>query len=564
MPGLYTHADCANQHRLEAGTELHLTSPVEEDGVTLFRRTLYLQLALDDRSSGIGLSPDSQLQLRFEPTTVNITRTDNAWVKTWDAQGERIDVELSYPAPILSLQSQLYSRVAVYRVDGEAVSEQATVTANAGQVFPEPLVAPVFQVELLEPHAADYAVAVAEMLQAMHSQAHQSLSAMATIDAPARAPRNDVAQLRREVFLQSGLSSIALQGQATNPRLRLLNEDGSEVLWQWLEAGVHSDSVTFPQQGESLVELLAPALGRAFGQRAADSNAILLPLLIESDTPCHLVVDQANLAFLLEAELIPEPFTYSFDGSREETQVLPLEPPAGAPHSLYFAASLDLTQAAWETTPPGISVDTELTGISLAKGDWVAVPFKVDQPVKLSGLAIAWYGLAEDSDLEIAISEDSGNRPAAKARAQASLVKTVDKPEWLHFRCNETALQPGPYWIGLRLLAGSGIWLGQSCLPAQLAWRSNGNQPAHSEPLPLQLYIHPLTSAADESAASAPIQISLNGTTLTYSPPADNQIVSDWVSISAALQALPAWNFTLTSGQSLIFTIKSILLRYAV
>jgi hypothetical protein len=564
MPGLYTHADCTEQHRLEAGTELHLTSPIEDDGVTLFRRTLYLQLALDDRSSGIGLSPESQLQLRFEPTTVNVNRGDSAWVKTWDAQGERIDVELNYPAPILSLQSQLYGEVRLYRVDGEAVSAQPTVTANAGQLFPEPLVAPAFQVELLEPHAADYAVAVAEMLQAMHSQAHQSLSAMATIDAPASAPRDDVAQLEREVFLQSGLSSIALQGQATNPRLRLLNEDSSEGLWQWLEAGVHTDSVTFPHQGESLVELLAPALGRAFEQRTADSNAILFPLLIESDAPCHVVVEQANLTFLLEAELIPEPLTYNFDGSREETQVLPLEPTAGVPHSLYFEASLDLTQAAWATTPAGISVDTELTGISLAKGDWVAVPFKVGQPVKLSGLAIAWYGLAENSDLEITISEDSGNRPAAKARAEGTLSTSGNSPEWLQFRLDETALQPGLYWIGLRPLEGGGIWLGQSCSPAELAWRSNGNQPAHNEPLPLQLYIHPLTNAADETAASAPIQISLNGTTLTYSPPADNQIVSDWVSIPSALQALPAWNFTLTSGQSLIFTIKSILLRYAV
>ncbi len=564
MPGLYTHADCTEQHRLEAGTELHLTSPVEDDGVTLFRRTLYLQLALDDRSSGIGLSPDSQLQLRFEPTTVNITRTDNAWVKTWDAQGERIDVELSYPAPILRLQSQLYGRVAVYRVDGEAVSEQATVTANAGQVFPEPLVAPVFQVELLEPHAADYAVAVAEMLQEMHSQAHKSLSAMASADAPAHAPRDDVAQLEREVFLQSGLSSIALQGQPTNPRLRLLNEDSSEGLWQWLQAGVHTDSLTFPQQGETLLELLAPALGRAFEQRAADSGSILLPLLIESDAPCRLVVEQANLAFLLETELIPEPVTYNFDGSREETQVLPLEPPAGVPHSLYFEASLDLTQAAWETTPPDISVDIELTGISLAKGDRVAVPFKVDQPVKLSGLAIAWYGLAENSDLEIAISEDSGNRPAAKARAEGTLSTPGNTPEWLHFRCNETALQPGLYWIGLRPLEGGGIWLGQACSPAQLAWRSNGNQLAHNEPLPLQPHIFPLTSAADETAASAPIQISLNGTNLTYSPPADNQIVGNWASLASTLQTLPQWNFAITSGQSLIFTIKSILLRYAV
>jgi hypothetical protein len=563
MPGLFTHADCSEAHRLTAGSVLPLTSPTLENGVNLFRRTLYLRFDLDPRCSSITLSPQSQLELRFEPTTVNVSRSDQAWVKRWQGLGPRIDVELSYPAPILRLHSQLYDRIAVYRVDGEAVSEQATVTANAGQTLAEPLVAPHFQVELSEPNADKYAHALAERVQDAQMQSPQTLSAMATDPGMQPSFQEDLQQLQEELFAQSALGSIVLQGQPVNPRLRLLNADATEGLWQWLEPGAHSETIGFPEAGEGgLAELLAPALQRAFEQAAENDDSILLPLLIESDAPCRLVVEQAQIGCLLETELVPEAITYRLDGTSTESRTLALVPPAGLPHSLYFEAGLDLLQPLWASTPPALQPG-DLTGVSLSKGDQLAVPLRITQPLQLSALALAWYGLADLCELALSLSADGGQRPAAKPLVQVALTQTQQNPLWLQFQVAEIDLQPGPYWLGLRLRQGSGIWLGQPLDPPQPAWYTKGSLPVYCESLPLQLYSGLLSSLGDADTAPQPIQLHLNANELGFASPSDNQIVGAWTDLPAALQALPEWQFTLSSAHALIFTLKTVRLRYS-
>jgi len=48
MAGLFTHPDCAPAHGVAAGRVLSLTSPVQEDGVTLFRKAFDSLLAAVD------------------------------------------------------------------------------------------------------------------------------------------------------------------------------------------------------------------------------------------------------------------------------------------------------------------------------------------------------------------------------------------------------------------------------------------------------------------------------------------------------------------------------------
>ena len=538
MPGLYTHKACGEQHRVKSGTVLDLSNPVNADGVTLFRRRLYLQMPMDERCSAISLSPESQLQLRFEPRTIEVTHTDTGWVKTWDAHDKRIDIELTYPAPILCLRSGLYEKVAVHRVDGEAVSEQATVTARSGHAFPEPLVARLFQVVLSHRLSGKY-----------------------------QPPMGERKGKKRTQSAPSDLSEIELQGQAINPRLRLLNAEAAETLWQWMEAGVHTSHVPFESQGEALCTLLAPALKRAFTQYEKidepKDHSIVLPLLIESDAPCRVILAQATLSLLLEAESLHEPLTYTFDGSRTETKRHPIAAPPGVPHSLCIDGTLNAPQPPWQNTPPPMVSGTDLTGIRLSKGDQLGVPITIDQPLKLSGLALGWYNLADTTDLKISISQDSGGRPAAKALAEGSLSPRDTTPQCLHCRLDETPLQPGLYWIKLRLLEGSGIWLGHPSSSAQNIWQAGEGLPDHIESIPLTLHTVPLSSASKQAETSAAFQIGINGVEISHNIPADNTLTGALKNMPPTLQSQPSWDFEITSSQSLDITIKSIRIRYA-
>ena len=147
MTNVFTHPDCAPAHLVPAGLSLNLTTPLQVDGVTLFRATVYLRMPLDERCERVVAAPASNLQVRFEPTTVQVTNATTAWVKKWQGPTQNVTVELKYPAPIAAVQSDLYQTVELQRVDGDAVSEEPTVTVNTGQAIPGGFVGPAFKAE---------------------------------------------------------------------------------------------------------------------------------------------------------------------------------------------------------------------------------------------------------------------------------------------------------------------------------------------------------------------------------------------------------------------------------
>ena len=87
MANVFTHPDCAPGHLVPAGLSLNLTTPLEVDGVTLFRATVYVRMPLDERCERVLAGRASKLQVRFVPTTVQVARRRIRRVKKW--QGRR-------------------------------------------------------------------------------------------------------------------------------------------------------------------------------------------------------------------------------------------------------------------------------------------------------------------------------------------------------------------------------------------------------------------------------------------------------------------------------------------
>lgn len=564
MAGLYSQADCTSQHHLQAGDLLDLSQPVTDGTVMLFRKTLYLQLPVDDVASSIILAPDSQLWLSFDPITVELDRNDHSWVTQWDGLGDTINVALSYPAPLIRLRSQLYGKADLHRVDGDAVAEQATLSVTTGQTFPEPLIAPSFQLVFSQPKPKKHAQAVANKVQEKHHKRHKSLSAMAVPDKAPSSKSDNLIMIEKEVLLESGLSSIELQGQPTNPRLRLLNPDQSETLWQWLEPGSHDNSVDFPKQGEALAEILAPALKQAFEKREPGSNTILLPLFVESDSPCQVMIEQVHLHFLQETELITEPISYNFGGSTAQIEELLLNRPAGEIQHISIEANADTQNRPWQDLPADLSGNSNLNGAHLHKGDQIAIPWILDQPTYLSGMSIAWYGLAEEIELQLNISPDSGDCSAAKVLAEGRYSGSHTLPQWLHIRLDETALQPGIYWIKLQSNQGGGIWLGDPVTPQQRICRRSGNQPEKTETLPLALNFQSLTNVSLGQLATIPMQLAINDTPMAFSEAGQDKIKAELTILPPVLQSTPEWKLRISSSQSMVMSIQSVLLHYTI
>jgi hypothetical protein len=555
MSGLFAGPDCTSQQRLQPGLVFSLQTPVQEGGVTLFRQTLHLCVAVDDRCQRIVVGPGSQLALRFEPSTLAITRGDSAWVQRWQDEADRATVELTYPAPILAVHSEVYRKVALHRVDGDAVSEQPTVSASTGQALAEPLVAPSFQARLSDPRPAVVARKTAEHVL----YKHQSLAAMA-VEATGHSVHDAEWEATAiEALLASGLTRLDLRGQPTSPRLRLMNGDQSEVLWQWLEPGAHPSPVSYTAAGADLEQQWQAALARALAQRPAGVTRLVLPLHIESDAPCRVVAQQATLDLLLETQLLAEPLSLDFDGTHAQVQDVPVPSPPPHAESFTLSASTALRSPA-ATAPPVLSQAARYTGAALQEGEQLAIPWTTGEPVRLLGVALAWYPLSAMTRLRLALVVDGGEQPAARVLTEGTIEGDALGSDWLQCRWDALTLQTGRYWLRVQVEQGNGVWLGEAVGIPRAAWRQGGAT-GHPVALPLALRLQPLEVAPLE-ASTSPLQVALNGLPLTLTATGPGAVTARLSPVPPALAANTTWTLTLQTPHASSVTLKSAQLAY--
>jgi hypothetical protein len=563
VAGIYTNPHCAAPHLVQAGLALDLTSPVQEDGVTLFRFTLYVRVPLDERCQGLVAAPISKLQVRFDPTTVQVTRGDSAWVTKWhEEDAQHVTVQLTYPAPIVRVHSDIYGKVALHRVDGDAVSEKPTIDdASTGQTLPEAFVASAFQAAFSGPIPQAINKVVQDKLKAQQTHTFQSLSAGA-VQGESISGDSAYDDMKLAAIMESALGRLDLSGKPTTPRLRLLSADQSESLWQWLEPGEHAGPISYSAQGSDLGDQLQPALDRALALREGGEMQMVLPLLVESDAPCRVTLQQANLEFQLQADLLSEPAQLSFAGGSEQTQLVSLETPEVQPVRLQLQASIALRdqQTAGE---PGALADGR-TGVQMEPGMQAAALWEADRPYWLIGIAVAWYGLSEHAALHVSLLPEAGGPATATGSlADASLDASAIGPAWLRFLWPQVPLQPGRYWLRLQVEEGSGLWLGEGGEEFQPLWQQTPPSSDSVTSVPLSLLHFALEPAGAEQAQPVPVRLKLNGIELAASSPRADALAAE-SDAPAALTADSPWALEASSASDLSVTFQSALLTYQV
>ncbi len=561
MAGIFNHPDCTAAHLVQAGQPVDLTVPLQDNGVTLFRSTLYVRVPLDPRCQRLVLASGSKLLVRFEPAIVQITRGSDAWLKQWDEETGQVTVELTYPAPIVKVHSDLYGRVKLFRMDGGAVSPAETVAADTGHALPQPFVGPAFRAVFdgLRQDAFQRGVANRVLQQQMGT--FQSLSAAAVHDDVVMAIGDpDYALANTRFMMEFALDQLDVAGNPATPRLRLLSTSQSESLWQWLEAGEHSSTVTFSAEGADLAKQLQPALDRALALRQPADTALVLPLMVESDAPCQVVLQQATLEFLLEAELMSTPAQLSFAGGSEQTQLVPLDAPAQAVR-LHLEATVASHDGRNAGEPPALPDDARRTGIRMDEGTEAAALWEADTAAWLIGFALAWYPMSERATLHLSLRAEAAGPGAGATLAEGRVDTAPAEAAWLRCLWPQTAMQPGRYWLRVQVEKGSGLWLGETAEGPRPLWQRTPPAPGATTNVPLQPLHFPLEAAEPDAVTAPPVRLALNDTTLTLSSPRDGALTAD-VDATAALAGATPWNLAASSASDLSITVRSARVTY--
>ena len=449
MSALFLSSSGGDSQRVLAGQVLDLTTPTVLDGVTLFQRTLYLRIPLDGTCDRLSLADGSALALRFEPCTVMVHAGDTAWVKRWSGFGATVQVELTHPAPLTRVDSDLYGRAALHRLDGAAVSAEATVSGATGASLPTPFVGSAFEVRLDGERSGQRARFRSEAIDFQQS-GHRSLSAAAVTVGPAQHVVDDSVRVESVLELLHGLTTLHFAGGPGSPRLTLRSADGAEVLWQWIEPGPQAGSVPFA--ATKLADEWWAALERALllaDQGDAPRPAVLaLPLDIASDSPCGVRLLEVSATPLLERPVLTEPVTLRFGGAARQIHGIALERQV-RPQAAVIRGRVGVAPG---VAPAPDDAATPI-GAYLASGSTALVALDLDSPLRCTAAALRWIPLGGPIALAVQLEAASDARPLAEADLDSALtVAGVLCARW-----PAVDLQAATYRLRLMVRDGCGV-----------------------------------------------------------------------------------------------------------
>jgi hypothetical protein len=343
-------------------------------------------------------------------------------------------------------------------VDGEAVSEDPTVSGTTGGAFGEAFVSATFEAAFSE-----------RIVNVRLGQAKSS----------DRSDESEKAKGKARAVRMSALSRLDLPGQPTAPRLRLLDPTETEVLWQWIEPGEQT-IVSYSASGSDLVAAFEPPVARVLSlerKRAEESgsasgasvNRLVLPLVVESDAPCRVILAQAHLEFLLSAEFLTAPADLSFDGSSRQARAVGLPSVPTDPVRLDVEATFAFL-AARATEEPELTDASRFSGAVLEMGSAFAIPWEADRPYWLSGFSVGWYCLSETAILKLSLFPDAAGQIAARPIVEGGANVSLAGAGWARCTWTPIPLQPGRYWLKLSVGAGAGLWLGAAVAQPTTIW----------------------------------------------------------------------------------------------
>jgi hypothetical protein len=463
-----------------------VASLVEAPPLRFFRRVVRLRFETGGMADRLSIdAKTTTLKAVFQPYDYDalnpgepslkalLSASDEAVIVTLDAPRQVKQVRLSpgsVPGP--------GSPVELYRLDGEALADEPTVTAK------------VQGVDLAE---ESFVVGRKKALE-------RSFGArMATLPADA-----DFTDTRFAIRLGGSadrslrvddLVGVQIRGYPAGPRLGISdpNEpDSATFFWQVPgEIGkTPPDERGNVDAGGAFAKALEGYLDDFFARSAASSadghppRFVDVALVMASDAPCTLNITAFDITYHLVRQSFP---------SHEEKQVLrfPGERVTAQEVSVQLPGEITVTSATLETVESfrrdrPLSFDdghdvpdatpTQKEGVHVGVERWIAQGITPPQAMSVSGIAIALMSISNNTELLVALQEDWHGQPSGKRLATGEItLDRIGQRGWATLLFPDAITLPSSLcWILVKAANGRAVWLVDAgSTPARMLERSN-------------------------------------------------------------------------------------------
>ncbi|MDW4498774.1 hypothetical protein R5H30_12330 [Sulfitobacter sp. D35] len=258
------------------------------------------------------------------------------------------------------------------------------------------------------------------------------------------------------------IEAVTLRYAPLNPRLALRL------------AGETGPGIPFPVQTDAEGTPVFPADGSHGADLAAAMRALLaslppplpdpleIDLVLSADEPCQARIDALDLTLVLQSRAFPEKEVLRFPGGRRVTQSLEITLPIGAVISggaLGVTVSGTPPAAAKGGAPSAALPPSSGDGLRVSGERRVATRLQQDAALVIVGAAVLLAAPDGPTELRATLHADANGLPGPSLAESAPAGLARAGPTEVAFTFSPTALPAGPVWLGLVALSGTAIAL---------------------------------------------------------------------------------------------------------
>jgi hypothetical protein len=454
------------------------------NGSTVYRKVLFLRLPADAQAAQLVLK-EFLLAVTFSANTFNIgSGSGFLQPQGWRQKDGKTIIRFNRAWPIGRISSNSHNVFALYRVDGDAVNDEATTTGTTNHDLNGDFVSHEFAVELSSVSAPQLDIAIGVKNVSTRALAKKS----SPISSASAGVGNFVGVIDNAATVNIiGLRSVGILGMPSTPRIGIVqdvvtdagveagNYAAGKIDWLSLISGEHPASVIATIAADVLPRVQA-VIDDKFASANADGNTVILPLVFESDAPCRCVLNQLQINYALRSNLFGDAQseqTLRFAGAAIDNQKVALKLPAGVIESV----SMEINDAAQDQLAVDVSTEAaqrkSSSGAAINAQQAVAARVTLAAATVVRGISIAVNVLTEATSLEVTLLEDRNGTPSGGVLASAATrLDRIGTRQFVNilFKAPHTQLllDQKPCWLLLRATAGSVLWLAAPTAPQKV------------------------------------------------------------------------------------------------
>ena len=484
---------------ISPGAETHIPGQIELDDKDstsgLYQKILYVRLFRPDNADYLQLNTQqTQLNIAFDSLDYNALNNAKSHLKAKLSNRSGM-VIIEFPEPVHLIAIEILAskgvdtsnKILIHRVDGEAISEQASATAQYKYINElvtagskqESGMKGQNEITILENNAKQKAAPYSEPVYRYSCTIKGSIFALKLIKANKQI---------QEGFNTNWLTGLHISSKPNSPRISLVAPEFDEDLQQFsldkgtaslltLQAGELGSEET-PNPGiislqESLSQTIQSTLQRLqpILKDHSEQQVIDFKLIVNSGTPCRATLSDLSILYSA-AKQCPineqtEKTSLKFNGNLQTPQEITLSIPQTTEiHKavLEVDQSFNKSDSLSSVTPDRLETLTQIIqpnqGINGNTDESISQPFNLDSPCILKGIQLALTSLDNRTRCSLLVINDRNNKPDGDTLLTISDI-TLDTQlaKWTALKISEKILlDSGHYWLVLKVHQGQLIW----------------------------------------------------------------------------------------------------------